>query len=126
MTTVEPGGGGFSCAAEWIGDSSAIIEVNGELDMHNADAVNHVLDRLDERGISDHLIVDLTSCSFIDSIGLSVLIGAQHRAKSPLNVVVTDEGLRRVLSITGLTSLFVLHETRTEAVEALVRRVGTL
>jgi anti-sigma B factor antagonist len=126
MTTEEFTCGDFTCGAEWIGDSSAVLEISGELDMHNADEVNHVLDRLDERGISDHLVVDLTGCSFIDSIGLSVLIGAQHRARSPLNLVVTNESLRRVFSITGLTGLFTLHETKIEAIEALVRQVGAL
>jgi anti-anti-sigma factor len=126
MTPDGSNGGDFTCGAEWIGDSSAVLEISGEFDMHNADGVNQVLDRLHERGISGRLVVDLTRCSFIDSIGLSVLIGAQHKARSPLNVVVTDQALRRVLSITGLTSLFMLHETRAEAIAALVRRVGAL
>jgi anti-sigma B factor antagonist len=118
--------GDFTCGTEWIGDGCAVLAVSGELDMHNSDEVNEVLDRLHERGVSDRLILDLTACTFIDSIGLSVLISAQHRARSPLNVVVTSEALRRVLSITGLTSLFSLHETKAEAVEALERGGETL
>ena len=116
----------FACDAESIGDASAIVAVRGELDMHTSEELAALLGRLHERGITDHLVVDLSECAFIDSIGLSVLIRAQHLAKSPLNVVVTQAALRRVLSVTGLASIFALHETKAGALEELERRVGTL
>ena len=118
--------GEFTCAAERVGETSAIVAIRGELDMHTSEEVGHLLGILHERGIADHLVVDLTGCAFIDSIGLSVLIAAQHAAKSPLNVVVTHEALRRVLSVTGLGSIFTLHETKAEALEELQRQVGAL
>jgi anti-sigma B factor antagonist len=118
--------GDFTCDAERVGDRSAVLVIRGELDMHNSDDVNHVLDRLQEGGMGDHLIVDLTGCTFIDSIGLSVLIAAQHVARSPLNIVVTSEALRKVLSVTGLDSIFRLHETKAEALEELERQIGEL
>jgi anti-anti-sigma factor len=115
-----------ACGAEWVGDASAIVAVRGELDMHTSEELAELLDRLRERGITDHLVVDLTECAFIDSIGLSVLIRAQHTAKSPLNVIVNSDALRRVLSVTGLASLFNLHETEAEALDELQRQVGAL
>ncbi len=118
--------GDFACATEWVGGSSAVVVIRGEFDMHTSEDVGHVLSSLHERGISDHLVFDLTDCTFIDSIGLSVLIGAQHAVKAPLNVVVTHEALRRVLSVTGLTSIFALHETKAEALDELRRQVGAL
>ncbi len=122
----EPDCSDFRCEAVWIDDGSAVVAIGGELDMLNADEVNHVIDHLHGDGINDHLVVDLTGCSFIDSVGLSVLIAAQHAAKSPLNVVITNEALRRVFTVTGLTSVFVLHETRAEAIEELRRRRETV
>lgn len=116
----------FMCDAEWVGDSSAVVAVRGELDMHTSEELAELLGRLHERGISDHLVVDLSDCVFIDSIGLSVLIGAQVIAKSPLNVIVTNEALRRVLSVTGLANVFTLHETRARALDELRRQVGVL
>ena len=116
----------FSCGVEWVGDASAIVAVRGELDMRSSEELAELLDRLRERGIIDHLIVDLSECAFIDSIGLSVLVRAQHMAKSPLNVVVTSDPLRRVLSVTGLASIFSLHETKAEALDELQRQVGAL
>lgn len=115
--------GEFMCGTEWAGDRAAVLVVKGELDMHNSEDVSHELDRLHVRGIGDHLVVDLTQCGFIDSIGLSVLISAQHRAKSPLNVVVANEPLRRVLTVTGLTGIFTVHETRAAALRELDRRM---
>jgi stage II sporulation protein AA (anti-sigma F factor antagonist) len=116
----------FECRAESVGDSSAVVAVRGELDMHTSEELVELLDRLHERGITDHLIVDLRECAFIDSIGLSVLIRAQHVAKSPLHVVVTHEALRNVLTVTGLASIFTLHETKEEALKELRRQVGDL
>lgn len=116
----------FECGAEWIGDSSAVVAVHGELDMHTSEELVELLDRLQERGITDHLIVDLNECTFIDSIGLSVLIRAHHTAKSQLNIVVGNDALRRVLSVTGLANVFTLHKTRDEALDELRRQVGAL
>jgi anti-anti-sigma factor len=118
--------GDFACGAERVGDASAIVAVRGELDMHTSEELAELLGRLHERGITDHLVFDLSECAFIDSIGLSVLIRAQHMAKSPLNIVVTHEALRRVLSVTGLASLFKLHETEAGALDELEREVGAL
>ena len=118
--------GQFVCGTERVGSNSAVLVVTGEFDMHNSEDVRHELERLHESGIDDQLVVDLTKCDFIDSIGLSVLISAQHRAKSPLNIVVTHEALRRVLTVTGLASIFTLHETRAQALQELERRVGAL
>lgn len=116
----------FACGATWVGAASAIVAVRGELDMHASEELAELLDRLRERGITDHLVVDLSECAFVDSIGLSVLIRAQHIAKSPLNVIVNNDALRRVLSVTGLASLFILHETEAEALDELQRQVGAL
>ena len=118
--------GDFTCATEWVGESSVVVAVRGELDMHTSEEVGHMLNTLQDLGVGDHLAIDLTDCAFIDSIGLSVLIEAQHVAKSPLNIVVTHEALRRVLSVTGLASIFMLHETKAEALGELERQVGAL
>ena len=116
----------FACGAEPVGDGSAVVAVRGELDMHSSEELAELLDGLHERGISDHLVIDLSECTFMDSIGLSVIIRAQHLAKSPLNVVVNSAALRRVLSVTGLDSIFTLHETQADALDELERHVGTL
>jgi anti-sigma B factor antagonist len=109
----------FECTAEWMGDSSAAITVVGELDLHTSARLRAVLDEVRERGITDHLVVDLSECTFLDSTGLGLLVKAQRQAESPLNVVVTHSEVRKVLGVTALDSMFILHDTREDAVEAL-------
>jgi anti-sigma B factor antagonist len=117
---------GFSCHGQWIGDSSAVVTLEGELDLSTAVQLRECLRGLHERGITDHLVVDLSGCTFIDSTGLGLLVEAQMRAESPLNVVATERQILQALSVTALDSLFVIHETREAALAALRREVGEL
>lgn len=117
---------GFVCNGEWIGDGSAVVTIEGELDLSTAVQLRECLEGLHERGITDHLVVDLSSCSFIDSTGLGLLVEAQRRAESPLNVVTTEPQILQALSVTALDSLFVVHESREAALDALRRAVGEL
>jgi anti-sigma B factor antagonist len=111
----------FRCMAEWAGDSSAVVTVQGALDLHTTSRLADVLNNLKRRGMSDHLVVDLSRCTFMDSVGLGALVRAQKRlAKSPLHVV-TGDGVARILELARLNDVFVLHTTRAEAVAALGR-----
>ncbi len=114
----------FVCHGEWVGDSSAVVTIEGELDLSTAIQLRECLEGLHERGITDHLVVDLSSCSFIDSTGLGLLADAQRRAESPLNVVATEPQILQALTVTALDSLFAVHGTRESALEALRRKVG--
>jgi anti-sigma B factor antagonist len=116
----------FKCDHEWVGDSSAVITVKGEVDLHTSAQLRAVLDDVREKDITDHLVVDLSACDFLDSTGLGALVAAQRQAESPLNVVVTHPQVRQVLSVTSLDSVFHLHETRAEALAALERQMGSL
>lgn len=117
---------GFSCRGQWIGDSSAVVTIDGELDLSTAVQLRECLQGLHERGITDHLVVDLSGCTFIDSTGLGLLVEAQRRAESPLNVVVTEPQILQALSVTALDNLFAVHKTREAALDALGRQVGEL
>jgi anti-sigma B factor antagonist len=116
----------FRCEAEWLGDSSAVITVVGEVDLHTSTRLREVLDEVRARDITDHLVVDLSECTFLDSTGLGMLVKAQQQARSPLNVVVAAPQVRKALSVTSLDSVFDLHDTREDALEALRRQVGEL
>src|SRR5918998_984161 len=66
---------------------------------------------------AEHLVVDLTETTFIDSSSLGVLIGAHRRLKSRggrLAVACDEEPILKTLRITGLDSVFAL----TDSVEA--------
>jgi len=116
----------FSCESEYIGDSSAVITVEGELDLDTADQLRLTLERLQGLDISDHLVIDLSGVTFMDSSALSVLVAAQKQAEGPLHVVATSPEVLRILRVTNLDRVFVLYATRVEAVDAMRARVPGL
>jgi anti-sigma B factor antagonist len=105
-------------SAAHIGQT-ALLTASGELDLYAADPLQNALTPL----IETHppaLIVDLSSVEFIDSTALGVLIGAAKVVRSGggrFVVVSSDPRIVRLLEITGLTLLFVLHATLAEALD---------
>jgi anti-sigma B factor antagonist len=68
----------------------------------------------------EHVIVDLTDTTFVDSSSLGVLIGAHRRLKSRggrLVVACNTEAIVRTFRITGLDGVFKL----VDSVEAALR-----
>jgi anti-anti-sigma factor len=101
-------------------ERASVVRIEGEIDMSNAD---HVFDELMARvGIDPWLIVDLTSCSYVDSAGLSVIARVDARAREVLCglrlVVRADSGVDRVLSMTRLNAMLNIDRSLEEAVEA--------
>ncbi|MFJ6725381.1 MULTISPECIES: anti-sigma factor antagonist [unclassified Streptomyces] len=75
------------------------------------------------------LVLDLRGLAFLDSTGLLVITAARRRARAQggdLAVVLTDERLRKIFRITGLTNVFALHDTVERAVEDVVRKTRRL
>ncbi len=116
----------FSCKGEWVGEGSAVVTVEGELDMYTSAQLRDVLRELDSRGIAHHLVMELSSCTFIDSTGLGLLVALQRRADSRLDLVVKDQQILDLLEITALDRLFRVHETRAAALDSLRGEVGEL
>jgi anti-anti-sigma factor len=99
---------------------ASVVHVDGEIDMSNAD---HVLDELMTRvGVDPWLVVDLTSCSYVDSAGLSVIARVDARCREVLSglrlVVQADSGVDRVLSMTRLNAVLNVDRTLEEALAA--------
>ncbi|MFN0156153.1 MAG: STAS domain-containing protein [Gaiella sp.] len=108
----------FSADVEWTGDGVFLLTLTGEVDLHTAPEVR---ERLTEASMkrANLAVVDLSSVTFIDSMTLGVLLGANKRLRAcgaQLRVVVpTDGGIRRIFEITLLDKIFLLYETRAEA-----------
>ena len=116
----------FSCKSEWVGEGSACVTIAGDLDVATSVQLRDVLVELGKRGIARHLVIDLSLCSFVDSTGLGLLVAAQRGAAAPLDLVVGDPQIVRLLSITALDRLFRVHATRTAALDSLRGEVGEL
>jgi anti-anti-sigma factor len=100
---------------ETSGDES-IAFVTGELDITGAKQLRQALDRFDHPSTDDgkvsRVVVDLSGCSFMDSSGLSAIIGAHKRlteAKVDLVIRQPTDKVFRVFDITGMTSVFTIE-----------------
>lgn len=104
-------------------DDRAVVHVSGEVDLATCPQLRAVLGELVDQGVY-HLIVDLEQVSFLDSSGIGVLIGVLRRVREhdgSLRLTAPSLHVRRVLELTGMTTLLSIYATLDEAapVEAL-------
>lgn len=98
-------------------DGIAVITPAGDVDVTSAYRLRDAIDRVLASGLC-WLVVDLRGVPFMDSTGLGVLIGrlkVVRARRGSIRIVVTSPRMLRVLSITGLDTVFPLHETVVEA-----------
>lgn len=97
-----------------------IVKAQGEIDVWTADILRQSLRDVQSDG-KPRVIVDLTDVPFVDSTGIGVLVGALKRSREAggsLALVVTSDGVRKVLKITSLDQVFPVHDTVASAVDA--------
>jgi anti-sigma B factor antagonist len=99
-------------------DGHAVVTLGGELDIASADELRSHL-RSARRAHGDHVVLDLADLEFMDSRGLSVIIGCHKSvggADGSLGLVAPPPIVRRTLEITGLDRRFRIFRTIAEAV----------
>ncbi len=102
-------------------DGVWVVSVAGDIDVSNADRLREGLDRVLASG-QERLVVDLRAVPFMDSTGLGVLVGrlkVVRARRGSMRLVCADPRMLRVLSITGLDTVFALHDTVESAIAAL-------
>lgn len=82
---------------------SAVLEVEGEIDILTAPALQQALQSAREKGV---LTVDLTGVSFIDSTGLRSLLEADAQPGGKLTLLVTEGPVTKLFRITGVDGVF--------------------
>ncbi len=89
-------------------DGVAIVQVTGDLDCYTAPRLRAAMLELVAEG-SNHVVLDVSKSSFIDSTGLGVLVGGLRRfrqeggdmvLRSPTSTTIT------LLEVTGVIKLF--------------------
>jgi anti-sigma B factor antagonist len=98
--------GVFGIEVHHRGDQT-VLAVDGELDLATAPAFRQAATNAVADGARD-LVVDLSACDHIDSIGVGLLLGVLKRSRTvggSLVVVCPDARLRRVLELTELTRI---------------------
>jgi anti-sigma B factor antagonist len=113
---------GLTLSEELIG-RTAILALDGEFDLHTAPEVDRALDLILRRA-PRRLVVDLSQVSFLNSVGLEVLLACHRRAapQTDLRIVATTRSTWRPLQIARLHEILVIHTSRAAAVAAPVSR----
>lgn len=91
----------------------ATVRCDGVLDIATVNRLRELLNGLVVDG-HVHLVVDLDGVRFIDSTGLTALVGARrrtHALKGTLTIVCTNPRPLRLLEMTGLTKVFEVVES---------------
>ncbi len=99
---------------------ATVVTVTGEIDLATASQLSTKLDGVD---LSRPVVVDLSGVTFIDSSGLNALVQLRQKMQatptpSRLGVVVSRPSTRRIFEVTGLSEVFALYDTATEALAA--------
>jgi anti-sigma B factor antagonist len=99
-------------------DDRAVVHVGGEVDLATCPQLRDVLAELVDGGVY-HLLVDLKQVSFLDSSGISALIGVLRRVRErggSVGLIAPRPQVRRVLELTGVATLLAIYPTLDEAV----------
>lgn len=108
----------FHAKLEAPSENVAVVALEGDVDIYSAPQFKQILLEGIGRG-AQHVIVDLTKATFLDSTGLGVLVsGAKATRRRVLSIVCSDAGMSRIFDIVGLQCIFVIHETLHEALRA--------
>jgi anti-sigma B factor antagonist len=104
-----------------LDESTKLLAVAGELDLSTAPELRRRVDSALHEGHA-RVVIDLTEVKHLDSSGLAELIGAHQRAqelRGRLAIVVTSPMIRRTLEIRGLDGLFMVADSRSDALTAI-------
>ena len=90
-----------------------IVEVAGEIDVYTAPRLRECLVELADGG-HHHVVVDMEKVEFLDSTALGVLVGGLKRLRAQegsMAIVCTSDRLLKIFRITGLTTVFPIHDS---------------
>ena len=88
--------------------SPTTVVLTGEIDIATSRRVREALIAISNSG-ENKVVVDMTNVTFVDSTGLSALVGPLKRFRSMNGEIVLrspTKGVRKVLEISGLTRVF--------------------
>ncbi len=90
-----------------------VVSVGGEIDVYSAPQLRDLVAEYVAQGTYD-LVLDLEGVDFLDSTGLGVLVGGLKKVRTHggrLELVCSRERVLKVFRITGLSKVFVIHDS---------------
>jgi anti-sigma B factor antagonist len=106
-------------------DGITVVEAEGEIDLATTPQLSAAL--YEAAIISPHVIVDLSSVTYMDSSGFGALLGATKKLRpegGTLYLVGCSANIERMLVITRLNTIFGIHRTEAEARNAIAASEG--
>ncbi len=100
----------FAVAVERL-DDSAVVRVEGELDMASAPELEDAISRVIS---ASHIVVDLGACTFLDSAGMRVITDTMGKGPR-VSVVAPALAVLRVLEISAVDTMVNVHASVAEA-----------
>jgi anti-sigma B factor antagonist len=100
---------------------TVVLAVSGDVDLYVAGELKDRLAEAADDG-AKVLVLDFADVTFVDSMGLGVLVGCMKRLRAEggeLHLVVSGPELRRILEITRMDRVIPLHETLADALTAV-------
>jgi anti-sigma B factor antagonist len=97
-----------------------VVSVAGEIDLATQGLLRAQLNDLVVAG-QVHLVLDLSEVDFVDSTGLGALIGTRRRVHAfhgSLVLVIPNEAVMKVFTITGLEKVFDIYPDLEAALQA--------
>ena len=94
------------------GDRTVVV-VGGEIDVYTAPKLQSELTSALAGGKSAHIVVDMSAVEFCDSTGMNVLLAAHRLATErggDLTLAAPRASVRKILEVTGLESVFTIHD----------------
>ena len=103
----------FAIEDRRVDGKTHVVAVSGEVDLFTAPEFKQRVTAPIGAGI-DHVVVDLTETTFIDSSSLGVLIGAHRRLQQRggrLVVACDSDAILKTFRITGLDGVFTIVDS---------------
>jgi anti-sigma B factor antagonist len=120
----EPSGALFEIDVTSAEGDVRVVALRGELDYDEAARFGGVLAELRAEGARE-VVVDLSELTFIDSSGISVLVGAARAARAEdgaLVLAAPTSHVRRVFDIVNLSELVAIEPGLEGALQRISRR----
>jgi anti-sigma B factor antagonist len=98
-----------------------ILTLSGEIDVYSAPQFKQAVMTVLE-GTEQHLIIDMYNVRYLDSAGLGILVGALKRLRpdgGTVNLIGCKPTVERILHLTKLSSLILLHKNLEDALAAV-------
>jgi anti-sigma B factor antagonist len=114
----------FTLTSAYLGGHAHVVTIGGELDVATTPRLRDELDRIRSDGGAE-VVVDLLKVPLVDSTALGILVEASKRASArggTFRLVCDDRRVARIIEITGLERVLLVHLTLRDALEALTGR----